>query len=84
MSTVEKLKGNLKNRPATYKWNDIKRVLTNLGYKEDSGGKTSGARVKFIHATAALIIIHKPHPGNELKKYIIDFIVDTLEQEGLL
>jgi len=84
MSTIEKLKQKLKGRPKTYDWNDLSRVLINLGYSENTSGKTSGSRIRFTHPTAPLIILHKPHPGNEMKLYVINSIVDTLEMEELL
>lgn len=30
------------------------------------------------------ILLHKPHPGNELKGYQVQQLIDTLEQEELI
>ena len=84
MSTIEKLKLNLKSRPKTFKWSDMTRILSDVGYAENTGGKTSGSRVRFTHNNAAPIILHKPHPGNEMKQYVVKFVADMLESEGLL
>ena len=84
MSTLEKLRGKLKARPKTYNWDDMKRVLADFGYLEKTGGKTSGSRIKFTHPNASPILLHKPHPSNEVKKYAIDLVVDKLEMEGFL
>jgi len=84
MSKIEKLRQELKGCPKTFDWNDIKRILSDAGYIEKRGGKTSGSRVWFSNPAAAPIVLHKPHPGNQMKSYAIDFVVDILESEGLL
>jgi len=84
MSTIEKLKLNLKNRPKTFEWSDMTRVLSSFGYAESTCGKTSGSRVRFTHKTAVPIVLHKPHPGNEMKRYMVKLVADMLESEGLL
>lgn len=84
MSRKEKLVAKLKGRPKDFRWNELETLLKALGYIELNRGKTGGSRRRFAHNTAALIIIHKPHPGNELKAYQIDLIVETLTQEGLI
>lgn len=84
MGTLEKLKNELKGRPKSFTWTDLQKVLLGVGYSESSTGKTSGSRVRFIHPSAAPIVLHKPHPGNQMKQYAIKLVVDTLEMEGLL
>jgi len=84
MSAIEKLKQELKSRPKTFKWSDLERILSNAGYLESKGGKTTGSRVRFTHPIAAPIILHKPHPSNQMKSYAIRFVADVLESEELL
>ena len=84
MSSIEKLRKEIKCRPNTFDWHDVKRIIKDVGYVESKGGKTSGSRVRFTHTTAAPIVLHKPHPGNEMKSYAIRLVVDMLEAEGLL
>ena len=84
MGAIEKLREELKARPKSFDWSDMKRVLLSVGYSESTGGKTSGSRVRFTHLTAAPIVLHKPHPGNEMKQYVIKLVVDMLESENLL
>ena len=56
-----------------------------LGYKEVSGGKTSGSRVAFINSyTDHIIRLHKPHPENELKQYQIKLIINELNEKGII
>jgi len=67
----------------TYKdftYNELRKLLTHLGYEESQSGKTSGSRVAFIHKDSKHIIrLHKPHPNNELKQYQIEQIIDELK-----
>jgi len=84
MGAIEKLKQDLKGRPRSFTWGDMRRVLLSVGYSECTGGKTSGSRIRFTHPVAAPIVLHKPHPGNEMKHYAIKLVADMLEAEGLL
>jgi hypothetical protein len=84
LSTIEKLKLKLKERPTTFAFNDAARILTHEGYAEDTGGRTSGSRVRFINSEGVGISLHKPHPDSDLKKYAIDAVADFPEQEGKL
>ncbi len=45
--------------------------------------KNSGSRRKFIHKEKNIIvIIHKPHPINELKNYQLKDIINALKTSG--
>lgn len=59
-------------------------MLKSLGYEERTGGKSGGSRRRFVHETAAPIILHKPHPKQILKRYQVEQVLDMLEQEELL
>jgi len=47
-------------------------------------GKTSGSAKKFKSDKNDLINFHKPHPGNIIKSYIINQIIEKLERNGLI
>lgn len=54
-----------------------------LGYQESNKGKTSGSRVVFCRERdKAVIILHKPHLGNIVKKYAIRQLLETLKERG--
>ena len=36
------------------------------------------------NATAPTIALHKPHPGNIVKMYVIDDVLRVLTEEGLI
>ncbi len=46
--------------------------------------KTGGSRRRFVHATAPMVNLHKPHPTNVLKMYVIDEVLRMLVEEGLI
>jgi len=63
----------------------IKRLLNSFGYSEIKTGKTSGSRVAFYSEDRRhLIRLHKPHPQNRVKRYILDYLEDELRNAGVL
>lgn len=83
MSKLDKLKQRLLSKPKDFTYAELESLLNKFGSLKDSGGKTSGSRVSFIK-DQHIISIHKPHPGNELKRYVVIYIIDELKKEGLL
>jgi hypothetical protein len=85
MSRLEKLKKRLERRPSDFSFEELRRLLCAVGYREISAGKTAGSRVAFQNpATGHLIRLHRPHPGSILKKYQVDQIIDLLREKGFL
>ncbi len=83
MSKLNKLKQRFLNKPKDFSFSELVTLLAGLGYVKDNSGKTSGSRVAFInHENKHIIRIHKPHPGNILKAYQIDLIIDELKNKG--
>lgn len=71
--------------PSDYKLEELISFLNDVGYKVENRGRTSGSAICFFNSkTMKKIIIHRPHPGNIIKKYCIRIIKEHLEQEGLL
>ena len=82
MGKREKLIARLKTVPADFTWQDLNAMLKALGYKEVQG---SGSRVKFDNGKAdQMINLHKPHPGNIVKRYALRQLIEKLEQGGLI
>jgi predicted RNA binding protein YcfA (HicA-like mRNA interferase family) len=81
MSRIEKLKDRLRSRPRDFTWSELVRLLSAYGYKEVDG---RGSRKCFDGKGLPRIRLHAPHPGNELKGYQVDYIVELLKQNGLL
>ena len=84
MSRKDKLLARLQKRPKDFTWDELTALLNSLGYKKLKPGKTGGSRRRFVHPTSPTISLHKPHPKNILKMYIIDDILEILKQEGIL
>ena len=83
MSRKDKLLARLQQRPKDFTWDELTALLNSLGYRQAKPGKTGGSRRRFVHPTSATITLHKPHPKNILKMYIIDDILEILKREGM-
>lgn len=85
MGKKDKLIKKLRSCPKDFTFNEAETLLSFFFYHRNDKGKTSGSRVMFSNTdTGSKIILHKPHPGNELRQYQIKQLLEILEQEGLL
>jgi hypothetical protein len=84
MSRRDKLVARLKGKRKDFAWDELVRLLEGLGYNEAATGKTGGSRRRFVHVTAPIIALDKPHPGNIVKMYVIDDLLRVLTEEGLI
>ncbi len=86
MSRQEKLLERLLSRPKDFTYEEMKKLLNNLGFYEDNKGKTSGSRVSFIKYDDKdkKIVLHKPHPENILKSYQIKDVIKQLIEWRLI
>ena len=83
MSKKEKQIKRLLSKPKDFTYNELSSLLKGLGYTEDKKGKTSGSRVAFINSSNLNIIrLDKPHPDNNLKSYLINYIITKLKEGG--
>ena len=85
MSKFEKAKERIKSKPKDYTYSEARSLLEQLGFNESNKGKTSGSRVKFFREVdEAIIMLHKPHPGDVMKAGAVKYLVDYLEDLGEL
>jgi len=82
MSRQEKLLGRLLSVPKDFIWEELIKVLNSFGYEELKGGKTGGSRRRFVDENKNIITLHKPHPANIVKAYMIREIIDHLKEKG--
>jgi hypothetical protein len=82
MSKFDKLKEKLQQKPKDFKWDDLEYLLEKLGYTQRKPGKTSGSRRCFFDEKKQVINLHKPHPDNVIKQYVIKYVVEVLEERG--
>ena len=82
MTKAEKLLKRFLSRPKDFTYNELLRLLNGFSYKEQHG---SGSRVIFSNDRINHNIkLHKPHPGNVLKRYQIDLIIFELKTKNLI
>ena len=72
-----------KPTPADFRFSDLRKVMAYFGYMGSNKGATSGSRVKFYHPeTKAVLLPHKPHPGDQMAKAAVDSVVNFLKEHG--
>jgi len=80
MSKQDKRFAKLLNPDAVLTWPELVSVLKGLGFREIKG---KGSRVKFDNGdVGAMIHLHKPHPGNEVKAYVRGQVIEHLKTAG--
>lgn len=80
MSRTDKLIVRLLSCPRDFTYSELKTLLSSLGYSEIQG---AGSRICFSKGNHK-IKLHKPHPGNLLKAYQLDLVIEALTAKGLL
>jgi len=80
MSKIEKLIARLLSYPKDFTYDELKTLLSSFGYREVQG---TGSRVCFTKKSHK-IKLHKPHPGNILKRYQLDLIIDELKTKDFI
>ncbi|MCD8295634.1 MAG: type II toxin-antitoxin system HicA family toxin [Clostridia bacterium] len=84
MGQIEKLIERLKSKPNDFTYDEAVKLLNHFGYEPSDKGKTSGSRVGFYCPGRTPIMLHKPHPGNELPGYIVRQLISKLKEEQLI
>ena len=86
MGKQEKIIKRLFSKPNDFTKQELKALLTGLGYQESTKGKTSGSRICYYkvkeNGRKAVLALHSPHPGNVLKPYMIKIVLEHLIEEG--
>ena len=82
MGKTEKLLERLENAKNTFPYRDLVVLLNQLGYEKF---EMAGSRVRFFNAqTQHMILLHRPHPENEIKGGALKAVKQALKQEKLL
>ncbi|MCR5805500.1 MAG: type II toxin-antitoxin system HicA family toxin [Oscillospiraceae bacterium] len=85
MGRKEKLIEKLRSCSKTFTFDDAETLLGYFKYHRSNKGKTSGSRVMFTNDDLhTKVLLHRPHPGNELREYQMKQLIEHLEEEGLL
>jgi hypothetical protein len=80
MSKIDKLISRLLSYPKDFTYNELRTLLLSFGYNEMQG---AGSRVCFSNGYHK-IKLHKPHPGNILKRYQLGLIINELKEKGVI
>ncbi len=84
MARRDKLLARFLRLPTDFTWDELIRLLSDFEYTPDAKGKMSGSRVRFTRSGYPPINLHKPHPGNIVKRYQLRQVCEFLRAEGLL
>lgn len=85
MSQWEKAKKRILSKPKDYTYTEAKALLKQLGFEERNKGKTSGSRVAFYRESdKRVILLHKPHPGDQMDLGATKSLVAYLREMGEL
>ena len=85
MSKYEKAKERILQKPKDYTYTEAKYLLGKMGFEECNKGKTSGSRVRFFRGIdKSAILLHKPHPDDEMDRGAVSDLVDYLKGIGEL
>lgn len=80
MSKIDKLIAKFLSNPKDLTWEELIKILAHYGFSEiTKKGKTGGSRVKFVNVNKYIINLHKPHPSNIIKSYLIKQIIEKLK-----
>jgi len=83
MSRADRLIQEFKACQGPYPYKDLARLLGILGFVDKTSNGGSGR--KFVHQkTRKIIRFHEPHPGNEIKPYLVRQVRELLEEQGLI
>lgn len=82
MSRKEKLLDRLLSKRADFTWDEAVTLMKQHGFTVMGG---SGSGRKFVHAaTKVKVLIHKPHPGNIVKAYAQEDLIQGLRNSGVI
>ena len=84
LSKKNKLIKRLYTVPSDFTYDELRQLLKYFGFREVETGKTSGSAVKYYNRELGVpIYIHRPHPGNIVKKYVLRELIRLLSKEEL-
>lgn len=85
MSKFDKAKKRILEKPKDYTYTEAKYLLGKMDFEEFNKGKTSGSRVRFYRERdKKVILLHKPHPEDEMDRGAVSDLVDYLKEIGEL
>ena len=85
MNKKDKLVKRFRNLPRDFTFEEMTALFNQCGFELNNKGATSGSRVEFIHEKdGKSYIMHKPHPANIIKGYVMRQVLSFLTTNGYL
>mgnify|MGYP002526348328 CR=1 FL=1 len=85
MVAKNKLKERFKRLPKDFTFEETVTLLESMGYQKHNKGRTSGSHIRFKNeATGMYIDLHRPHPGNIMKEWMLKEIYRHLKGNQLI
>ena len=79
MNKREKLIKRFRTLPRDFTFEEVVTLLQGCGFTLENKGATSGSRVRFYNeADQNAYIMHKPHPNNIVKGYVMRDLLNYL------
>ena len=64
---------------SSVKWQSLVGLMKEIGCEVE---EREGSRVGFVFGDDE-VVLHKPHPGNELKKYVVEQLRNYFRNKGI-
>ena len=85
MNKRAKLVKRFSSQPRDFTFEEANLLFQGYGFELDNKGSTSGSRVRFYNPVdKTSYVMHKLHPGNIIKGYMMRDILHFLEDNGYL
>ena len=82
MTRKTKLLTRLKARPKDFTWSEATTLMRQCDFALKSG---SGSTRVFVHSvTKQKVFLHEPHPSQILKPYMVDRLIEGLQNAGVI
>ena len=83
MNKKDKLLQRFRTLPRDFSFDEMMAVFKGCGFSLSNKGATSGSRIEFINEKDGnSYIMHKPHPSNIIKGYVMRQVYSFLEVNG--
>ena len=81
MSQKDNSIARLKTKPKDFTIAELDSLMSKCGCRKTQRGRTSGSAISYVHEKSKRVLkIHSPHPQKELKPYMINAVLEFLEQ----
>lgn len=85
MNRKDKLLKRFYGLPKDFTFDEMLNLFAQFGFRQENKGATSGSRVIFVNDNDGnSYIMHKPHPSNIIKGYVMRQVLTYLKANGYL